>query len=305
MDGRISNTEQIAYLRRYTMTEGKAEGLKIIEGNTGAIRFLLNESKALDIAQLWYQGVNISFLSKNGLSKSERPFLNRFEGGMLYTCGLDSVGGRDGFELHGTLHNIPAKITVCRCNGQEIEIEGELSDCALFGKNLFLKRRITAIVGGESLKIEDVLINKGTAEENYCLLYHVNLGYPFLDEGVTIKSDVQSVIPRTGLAKERIGERTVFLNSVANEEERCYFIKNKTPHIEAVNHKLGIKFALDYSDDTLPYLVQWNSNASGDYALGLEPCTTFLDDQFTYSKLRVGERKSFSLTLSFKMMNLV
>ena len=52
MEGKVSNTAQIAYVRRYTLTEGRETGLKIIEVENGRLRFLLNESRALDIAQL-------------------------------------------------------------------------------------------------------------------------------------------------------------------------------------------------------------------------------------------------------------
>ena len=52
MDKRINHFDQIAYIRRYTLTDGKEAGLKIVEVNNGCLRFLLNESKALDISQL-------------------------------------------------------------------------------------------------------------------------------------------------------------------------------------------------------------------------------------------------------------
>jgi hypothetical protein len=138
MNGKISNLSQVAYIRRYTVTEGKETGLKVCEVCNGTLRFTLNESKALDIMQLWHKGDNIGFVSKNGFSAREIPFLKRFEGGMLYTCGLDSVGGREGFELHGTLHNNPARIISCICNEDEIEIATEIEDTELFGKNLLL-----------------------------------------------------------------------------------------------------------------------------------------------------------------------
>lgn len=103
MDGRISNFMQAASIRRYEMTEGKERGLCVLDCDNGKLRFLLNESKALDVMQLYHEGQNISFISKNGFTAREIPFAGRFEGGMVYTCGLDSVGGREGFELHGTL----------------------------------------------------------------------------------------------------------------------------------------------------------------------------------------------------------
>ena len=57
MDGKVSNIQQIASLRRYTLTGGIEDGLKVIDCDNGNIRFLLNESKALDIMQVYHQGV--------------------------------------------------------------------------------------------------------------------------------------------------------------------------------------------------------------------------------------------------------
>ena len=115
MDGRISNFMQAASIRRCEMTEGKERGLKVLDCDNGKLRFLLNESKALDVMQLYCEGKNVSFISKNGFTARELPFAERFEGGMLYTCGLDSVGGREGYDLHGTHHNYPAKVTRAEC----------------------------------------------------------------------------------------------------------------------------------------------------------------------------------------------
>ena len=137
MDGRISNFMQAASIRRYEMTEGKERGLRVLDCDNGKLRFLLNESKALDVMQLYHEGQNVSFLSKNAFTSREIPFLGRFEGGMMYTCGLDSVGGREGFELHGSLHNTPARVILAECGEQGICIEAEIEDTALFGKNLF------------------------------------------------------------------------------------------------------------------------------------------------------------------------
>ena len=120
MDERISNFAQVASLRRYTLTEGWEKGLDVIDCDNGKIRFLLNVSKACDIMQLYYKGQNMSFVSKNGFMQREVPFANRFEGGMLYTCGLDSVGERNGYEEHGTIHNTPAQILRTECNEQGI-----------------------------------------------------------------------------------------------------------------------------------------------------------------------------------------
>ena len=296
MDGRISNFMQAASIRRYEMTEGKERGLRVLDCDNGKLRFLLNESKALDVMQLYHEGQNISFISKNGFTAREIPFAGRFEGGMVYTCGLDSVGGREGFELHGTLHNTPARVVRAECGEQGITVEAEIADTALFGKNLLLHRKIFSAVGSDRLEICDTLENRGIRAEEYCLLYHVNLGYPLLDEGAELVDDACEVIPRTPWAAEHAKMRTKMEKPVANEEEMCYFLRLKTPRVCLKNKSLGKQFVLEWTKETLPHFVEWKSMASGDYALGLEPCTTELDQTFTYRTIEPEGKKHFGLT---------
>ena len=297
MDGKISNFQQIASIRRYTLTQGREKGLDVLECDNGKIRFLLNVSKACDIMQLYHEGQNMSFISKNGFTKREIPFLNRFEGGMLYTCGLDSVGGRDGFELHGTLHNIPAEITRSECNENGIFVEAVIRDTALFGKNLVLKRKIFSAIGGDYVSVEDTLTNEGYKAEEYCLLYHINVGYPMLDEGAKIIADVEDYKPRTAWAKKNDSTMYEMNAPVPNQEETCYFLKMRKPEISLLNEKINKKFTVSYSGNTLPCFVEWKSMASGDYALGLEPCTTELDDKFTYKALKSKETIKFEVKI--------
>lgn len=298
MDGRISNFAQVASIRRYEMTEGAERGLRVLDCDNGRLRFLLNESKALDVMQLWHRGQNVSFLSKNAFTAREVPFSGRFEGGMLYTCGLDSVGAREGFELHGSHHNTPARVTRAEVNEKGILIEAEVRETELFGKDLLFRRRVFSAVGSETLEITDTLENCGTRAEDYCLLYHVNVGYPMLDEGAELIDDAEEIIPRTPWAAAHLAERIKMGAPVDNEEEMCYFLRLKTPRVTLKNATLGKRFTLEWSQDTLPNFVEWKSMASGDYALGLEPSTTELDERFSFATIEKGEKRLFSLKLS-------
>lgn len=293
-----NNRLQKGYIRRYTLTEGKEAGLRVVELDNGILRVLLCESKALDVMQVFYRGENISFVSKNGFTARQLPFINRFEGGMIYTCGLDSIGGREGFELHGTHHNTPARV-VSVCEGCDaLTVVAHIEETALFGKNLLMERRVTLPMDGGALTVEDTLYNRGTAAEPYCLLYHINLGYPLLDAGAQIDIDAEQVIPRSAHSAASEAGRTLFPAPIDNEEESCYYIKNRGNTASVYNKAKGLRFTLSYSKETLPALVQWVSPASHDYALGLEPATSFLDDYFTYQTVGAGESVSFSLTLA-------
>lgn len=297
MDGRIAHFSQTAYIRRYTLSAGAEAGLRIIEADNGKLRFLLNESKALDIAQLWHEGSNVSYLSKNGLSPREIPFAGRFEGGMLYTCGPDSVGDRAGYELHGTLHNTPALVTRASCDENGITVEAEVRCTQLFGRNLRLTRRYFTAVGSDTLEIRDTLTNLGYTGQDYCLLYHVNLGYPMLDAGARISADVRGVRPRTPFAARQAEQREVITAPVAGQEETCYFLDLGAPLVSLYNPRSGKRFTLAWSQASLPHFVEWKSMASGDYALGLEPATTELDGAFRYKTLAPQASAEFALTM--------
>ena len=297
MDGRISNFEQVASLRRYIITDGRGKGLEVIDCDNGNIRFLLNVSKACDIMQMYHRGQNLSFISKNGFTKRELPFAKRFEGGMLYTCGLDSVGDREGFDEHGSVHNIPAEIIRAECTETGITVETVIRDTEICGKNLVLHRKIFAEIGGDSISIVDRLTNETYRDENYCLLYHVNLGYPLIDDGAKILADVTECLPRTDWAAKNISTAYEISVPMPNMEETCYYLSLQNPEVSLVNEKLGKKFTVSYSGDTLPNFLAWKNMTSGDYAVGLEPCTTKLDHLFEHSKIKAGETIEFCVNL--------
>lgn len=293
----ISNTAQIASVRRYILADGIEKGLEVLDCDNGKLRFLLNVGKALDIMQLYYKGENLSFVSKNGFTAREIPFVRRFEGGMLYTCGLDSVGGRDGYELHGNLHQTPARLVRVQCDDKEIVVEAEIRCTALFGEDLLLKRRISCPVGGDTLYLHDELCNAGYLPAEYALLYHVNLGYPMLCEGCLIEADAAECRPRTPWSAEKQAEWRQITKPLPGQEENCYFLAMRKPQA-SLTRPDGRRFTLSYSGDTLPHFIEWKSMASGDYALGFEPCTTFLDGEFSCCSLQPGETVAFDLSFS-------
>ena len=93
---KIGNTEQVCSAQRVQIVDGRGKGARQIIVANGKLNFILSESNALDIFRLWHEGVNASFVSKNGLYTAADDFLRDFPCGMLYTCGLDAIGGVEG-----------------------------------------------------------------------------------------------------------------------------------------------------------------------------------------------------------------
>ena len=298
-DGRVNNLLQVADVRRYVLTDGTENGLRVIECVNGKLRFLLNESKALDIMQIFYEGQNVSFVSKNGFTARETDFLNRFEGGALYTCGPDAVGAVEGKPMHGSFHNIPAKVVRAECAEDGIKVEAEIRFSALFGQNLLVRRKIFSAYGSGKIEISDELYNAGAQEEEFCLLYHVNLGYPLLAEGGKIFAETEKAEPRNARAKEIADVWDTVLAPEAGAEEACYYLAPTDGTVYYFNPRSGRKFTLCYGAG-LDKFVLWKSNACGDYALGLEPSTTELDDKFRLKKIGAGESVRFDLSFTIE-----
>ena len=153
-NGYICHPQQIYSVRRMTVSEGKAKGMEVIEVCTaGGLQVDILPDAGLDIGQVRFRGLNMSFISKNGydspaaIAPYETEFLNTFPGGLLYTCGLRSTGGahRDGDEwhpLHGRYHSLQAEQVCAEVEGDTVVIKGTLRETALFGHNLQLKRTI-------------------------------------------------------------------------------------------------------------------------------------------------------------------
>ncbi len=289
MNAKTANLMQLASVRRYRLTEGEEGGTNVLDCSNGTLRFLLNENKALDMMQLYHKGMNLSYLSRNAPSLRGGSFQKRFEGGMIYTVGLESAGSREGYPVHGSFHHIPARVTEIVCTEELIRIAAEIEVTQLFGCDLVMQRVIESRTGSGQVTMHDRLINRGFRDEDFCLLYHINLGYPFLGDDTFLQFQEKGKSEETTVPfrpKDESGSfSTVFFDLAA-------------PRIRAISPALHKGFLLEYSGDTLPVFMQWNSYIEHDFCLALEPSTDYLDERFRYRKLPAGGHTDFSLSLT-------
>ncbi|MBP5284997.1 MAG: aldose 1-epimerase family protein [Kiritimatiellae bacterium] len=294
MNPKLGNSAQACSAIRSQITDGRAAGARLIHVANGKLNFILSESNALDILRLWHEGTNVGFVSKAGLFVPQEDFLHNFPAGMMYTCGLDAIGGVDGHYPHGRLHKTPAQIVELKAGEKGVRIVAEVKDAALFGPNLVLTRTLETAAGSGEISVTDVLENRAFRDERYCLLYHVNLGWPFVDEGAKIEGAIVKSVPRTPWAEKHKATMLKVEKPADNWEETCYFLETKDGALSLVNRKLGKRFTVKSS---FRKFVEWKSRASGDYVIGLEPCSSWLDGNLRYSTLKPGAKATSRVVL--------
>jgi len=286
--GYVNHPMQAYTLRKVTISEGKAKGTSVIEICTAAgLQVDLLPDAGLDIGQVRFKGVNMSYICKNGYDSPaaimpyETEFMNTYPGGLMYTSGLRTTGGahRDGdtwHPTHGRYHSLQAE-QVCACvEDNTIIVSGVMRETALFGHALELKRTISIPVFGSEITVTDRLQNVAHLPEEYAILYHCNFGYPLLSEKSHLEfPENRKVTARTPFAENLLGKEHTFDVPIPGEEERVFFHENMERWVRLVNPELGARMTMTWSE-TLPILAHWRSMASGDYALGLEPTNTYI-----------------------------
>jgi hypothetical protein len=306
---RAGMLSQFAGVRLMTLGDGVERGIRMLEFRTGSgLRFTVLVDRALDIADCDYKGQSIGWHSPTGF---RHPALHDYEGenglawarsfsGLLVTCGLDHILGpeetpADNYNypgkksvrhsLHGRISTVPARLTGYgeswigdRC---VLWAEGIVQQSAVFGEDLHLLRRIEADVGGNEIRVRDRVVNHGFRPTPHMYFYHINVGYPVLDEGARYLAPIEDVAwaahagepyraqgvgyraipaPR-GDFREQVWQHTLGADS-----------EGEVP-VAVVNDRIGLGLMVVTRKDQLPCAYQWQNFQAGNYVLGIEPST--------------------------------
>lgn len=106
-----------------------------------------------------------------------------------------------------------------------IRVYGVIKDETIFGRKLVLRREIEISKRENSFVIRDEMENTGDRVEPLEVLYHMNMGYPLLDEESIVKIPAKEVLPRNDHAAEDIDNCLQMEKPQAGYEERCYYHK--------------------------------------------------------------------------------
>ncbi len=323
---KVGNLYQIGGTRHYELTEGNQRGTRAIDVNTGSgLCFTVLPDRGMDISLASYKGINLVYLTPNGevnpsfYNPNGAEWLKVFFAGLLTTCGLTYLGAPGEDEklqlgLHGRHTAIPARkvcdLSMMDVNDYNIHLTGIVEDSTLMGEKIIMKREIKSKVGSKSLTINDEVENYGSLPCPFTILYHINFGFPLLDECSNILVNSEKAEPYDEISKSGIDRRNSFEAPTSDYQEHNFLHYMKTDesgyaYAAVINKELldGIGVYIKFKADTLPYLSEWKMAREIDYALGLEPSNTkcqnrrILRENGMLPMLEPGERRSMEIEI--------
>ena len=291
---RVGRLEQVAGVEPLVLDDGPARGVRAMRVRTGSgLSFLVLPDRGMDLDAADYGSVPLTWVSPTGVvapsyyDPQGEGWLRSFHGGLLVTCGLQNVGPPGEISgLHGRISNTPASHVARETRWDErgciFEARGEVRESRVFGANLVLRRTISARLGESRISIEDTVHNEGFEREPLMLLYHINLGWPLLDETsrLTGPGGGETPEPRDDEARAGLDTWDRFAGPTRGFRERVFYhrpVAGADGWTEArlENPALagGLALSVRFRPEELPEFVQWTMTGEGTYVLGLEPAT--------------------------------
>lgn len=295
---RTGMISQYAGITPFTYSDGKADGVSAYRVKTGSgLEFTVLRDRALDVFEATYKGTNLSFVTRNGLVSSKyfysssRNFSPVMSGGLFFTAGLRNTGveGEINGKLytqHGRVHCCPATNSYAKQtwsdgnNDLSFEIGGDVHD-SMVSSCLTMHRKIETKMDCNEIVITDIVENPECYTQDFAILYHINMGFPFIDDNTHLRIDRPfSVDPFFDFDRETVDTHMQF-SAPDCVAERNYLLSVEpdsdgmsTVRIENPERKIGVY--IKASHDTLPYFNEWKSIRPGVYTFAIEPSNNTL-----------------------------
>ena len=327
---RIGDISQIAGMRHYELLEGNERGVEAVDFRTGSgFSFTVLPGRGLDISYAEYRGIPLCWRSTTGEIHSAyyepqgMGWLRGFFGGLLTTCGMSTIGAPSEDEgeewgLHGRISYLPARNvwldSKWEGNRYTMWVQGKVRETSMFGVDLCLTRRIWAKMGESKLHIYDIVENLGYEAVPHMYLYHINIGYPLLDEDAELIAPSTRVQPRDEIAAQGIDEYARFQPPTPGYQEQVFYHEMNPDadghvHVALVNRKLEMGLYVRYHPSQMPRFIQWKMMGEGTYVLGLEPSNAWVEgrakerERGTLPFLEAGGRRHYETEVGLLTSN--
>lgn len=328
---KLSNSHQIGGIETSVIDNGAGRGARIAWINTGSgLRYRLILDRGMDILDAFHNQYSLAWISQAGVT-SPQPFSNQgidwlrtFGGGLLTTCGLSNAGPPNTDEsgsrgLHGNYSNTPAELVSIRqpdIFGQDLsfEIVARVRETTTFGPSLEMLRTISGTVGSAEIHVKDQVTNRGNSPAPHMLLYHINCGWPLIDDGTRIVWQGEKKPKATDANNTEFNRKHEFTRCAPPMDEHSgfgedvAFIDPKADKNDQVvcgyaNDELGLALKISFSKAQMPWLINWQHWGKNEYVTALEPAThppigqAAARENGTLIMLEPGESRTYDLKL--------
>jgi hypothetical protein len=295
-------------IRKRTLHGGLRDGIDLIEVDNGALSYQVLPTRGMGLWRGRYHGLALGWAAPvqgpvhpkfvNVCAKGGAGWLAGFDE-WVCRCGLSCNGPpgddvhtdrhgqprRDQITLHGRIANLPAHYVEARVGLDppfEISVVGVVEEAGLFHPHLRLTTTMTTVPGSARLMVHDVVENRGAQPAEMMLLYHVNLGPPFLESGSRVALPFREVSPISPRAAAGIDTLDTFAGPTTGFAEQVYLydlLADNTGRTLTMlyNHAADRAVVLRYSRRELPCFTVWRNTMAVEegYVAGLEPGTNF------------------------------
>lgn len=280
---------------------GRREGVELVELDSGDLSLAIVPTRGMGLWKGRYAGHSLGWASPVHDGPVNPAFVNLSHWGglgwlegfdeLLARCGLENFGppfsdGERQYTLHGKIANIPAfylAVHVEETAPFTITVEGHVEESKLFGPQIRMETRIATVPGSNSFTVRDEFVNLKDSPCEFQVLYHWNLGPPFLEQGARFVAPVRTVVPRDARAAEGIDAFDVYEGPQPGFAEQAYFFDllaapEDSRTVALLRDRSGAKgVALRFRTTQLPYFTLWK-NTGGPregFVTGLEPATSY------------------------------
>ncbi len=275
---------------------GPADGIDLVEIDNGHCQINVLPTRGMGIHRAEAGSVRLGWQSPVAGPVHPRLVPLMEPGGLGWLFGFDELLCRCGLEsngppvfdsanrlihpLHGRIANTPAQTVKLMIDADQgvIELCGETVEARLFHNSLRMRTTLRTRLGEAGFTLIDEVENFSAEPSWLSLLYHINIGSPWLEPGSQVKLPLRAIAPRDAAAVKGLSSWQRCQGPQANHAEQVFYTQlaaDDAGQTQVLLHDaeeatgVGLKFNVQQ----LPWFVLWKNMRMPEdgYVTGLEP----------------------------------
>jgi len=321
----VGDISQICDIKKVKLIGGNREGVDAVLFKTGSgLNFSVLPGRGMDFSDADYKGIPLCWRSSVGEAsgafyESEGGLWDRnYHGGLFHTSGITTAGAPSEDEgvalgLHGRISNTPAfnfyTDSFWKDDEYWVWLLGKVKITSGLGENLLLTRKVSAKMGENKIYLEDIIENQGYQKTPHMILYHMNFGFPLIDE----KTEFIAPIKNTRIVNEKnISESKKYSAPQLNFPDQLFYfdvaakddgLTKYTVINRNLNEGNGLGISIEYSKKVLPNLLEWKKLDKAHYVVEIGPTNAMYPaggrkmerEQGTLKFLEAGEKVKYQI----------